>query len=339
MNKFFYWVARNLRPFQRVPLPERLTPWNVGISRYLERGMQHAASCSQTFGFPGGIFEVIGTEYVPQALKAWRPRELYLMLLIQLAFDDVEEQRTHGVAVEEIRQERLIELLTEYFGYLGQRDSAQNARRLVERYVAERSLPAPIPADVANRPLEVDLPLLRELPIVDREIIERFPGERWEMGLQSLGLILGEELGATHYSTLTPINCRSFASTGGDGCHFSLYVDDGRITEESFVVMTVPDSYTNVIVGENLFDFLCLGVRRGYFCLAYVSSPKYLDAYTNPNWKPESPTDEFPDPNDLIKLEWLAQRLNLQPWTDPKRLAELQEKYLPLLKLPPDGLD
>lgn len=340
-STFWYWLARQLRPFQRVPLSEHLRPWEVGISRYLESAMQHAASRSESFGFTCGAFDLLGMEFVPRALKAWRPRELFLMLLVQLAFDAVDDQRTRGIAVEEIHRERLIEVLAEYFSYLGEKNTLERSRELVNQFIAEHSLPDPIPAEVANRPLEIDLPLLRELALVDQELKQQFPGEPWQLGLQSLGLILKPELEWGGYEYYSPINCRCFAGTGGDGCHFSLFVDDGRITEKSFVVVTCPDAFDhpNVIVGENLYDFLCLGVRRGYFCLAYILNPKYLDAYTNPDWKPESPADEFPDSSDLIKLQWLAQRLNLKPWTDPNRLAELQEKYLPLLRLPPDAMD
>lgn len=340
-HKFWYWLARKLRPFQRVPLSEHLRPWEVSISFYLEQAMQHAASRSESFGFTCGVFDLLGMECVPRAFKAWRPRELYLMLLVQLAFDAVDDQRKRGIAIEDVHRERLIEVLAEYFSYLGEKKTLDRSRDLVNGYLAEHSLPDPIPAEMANRPLEIDLPLLRELAVADEEMKQQFPGEPWERGLGGLGLYLSTELKWGGYETCSPINCRCFASTGGDGCHFSLFVQDGQITETSFVVMTVPDCFDhpNVIVGENLFDFLCLGVRRGYFSLAYVGSPETLAAYTNPDWRPATPQDAFPDPEQLPKLQWLAQRLNLQPWTDPRRFTELQEKYLPLLKLPPDALD
>jgi hypothetical protein len=65
---------------------------------------------------------------------------------------------------------------------------------------------------------------------------------------------------------------------------------DGSIRERSPVVITIPAAFPgqNLIVGESLFDFLCLGTYRGYFCpgeLAY--DPELtLRARTDPSWKP-----------------------------------------------------
>ena len=66
----------------------------------------------------------------------------------------------------------------------------------------------------------------------------------------------------------------TFAVTGGEGVHFSLLVRNGKLTEDAPVVMTTPtpDAIQNYIVGENLRDFLCLRVNRGYFYLDFLPS-------------------------------------------------------------------
>lgn len=81
------------------------------------------------------------------------------------------------------------------------------------------------------------------------------------------GLILCEEEGPWHY-TASPLNSDTFATTGGDGVHSSFLVLPGRDPSQFPIVMAVPmNDLCNVIVGENLIEFLCLGCRTGYFCL------------------------------------------------------------------------
>jgi hypothetical protein len=67
----------------------------------------------------------------------------------------------------------------------------------------------------------------------------------------------------------TPKDANPFACTGGEGVHYSL-LPDGK------VVMTVPANFqhTNFIVGNNLYEFLCLGYNVGYFVLEYLSRGK-----------------------------------------------------------------
>lgn len=68
----------------------------------------------------------------------------------------------------------------------------------------------------------------------------------------------------------TPLNTRLFATTGGDGVHFSLLVLSASVQP---VIMTVPmnfgqtmESY-NCILAENLEEFLSLGYFKGWFPL------------------------------------------------------------------------
>ena len=74
----------------------------------------------------------------------------------------------------------------------------------------------------------------------------------------------------------TPKNVRTFASTGRDGVHYSLLNSwrTGPQLLDSPVVMTVPMNFANnnIIVGETLHEFLCLGCRVGYAGLESLAS-------------------------------------------------------------------
>lgn len=85
------------------------------------------------------------------------------------------------------------------------------------------------------------------------------------------------------------------------------------------------------IVGENLFGFLCLGVRRGYFALEQLAYnlEETLEAYTNPAWEPTSKH------HDQQLLDFLAERLQLKPWDSAQRFHDLQERYGGMLEYPP----
>jgi hypothetical protein len=134
----------------------------------------------------------------------------------------------------------------------------------------------------------------------------------------------------------TPVNSRMFASTGGDGCHFSFLLVDGKWSGNSPVVMTYPSSgghSYNAIVGENLREFLSLGVGTGYFALAELSfrTEEFLKQYPCPG--------EFaPSVGELQRrlLAELTRRFNLVGWRNPKvRLRQLRSRFLRLLEYSP----
>lgn len=68
----------------------------------------------------------------------------------------------------------------------------------------------------------------------------------------------------------TPLNTRLFATTGGDGVHFSLLELSASVQP---VIMTVPMNFwqtmesCNCILAENLEEFLSLGYFKGWFSL------------------------------------------------------------------------
>jgi hypothetical protein len=194
---------------------------------------------------------------------------------------------------------------------------------------------------VKSQDVAVDLPLLDTLRQLAAEAARLLPSI-YDSGFGLLGLLLEERLDQWRYYC-TPLNCRTFAATGGDGTHFSLLVRDARINDQSPVVMTVPPVAENFIVGESLFDFLCLGYYRGYFGLEQLSyhREETLEAYINPAWRPSETRHHsvgfVHDDCGQRLLALLVARLNLQPWPDARRFEYLQKRYMPLLDLPLSG--
>jgi hypothetical protein len=186
----------------------------------------------------------------------------------------------------------------------------------------------------------VDHPLLDKLRNLDKVAARRFVGEEVDdPGFGALGLLFFREM-RTRFYPCTPKNVVSFAGTGGEGVHFSLLVEDDKATEESPVVVTIPESFENHIVGENLFDFLCLGVDRGFFALEQLHAlalEKTLEVYSTPDWEPKNDSDWAVgygvNGHQRKLLDFLATELGLVPWKDLKRkFLRLQERYMPLLE-------
>ncbi len=119
-----------------------------------------------------------------------------------------------------------------------------------------------------------------------------------------------------------------FASTGGDGVHFSILRQENVDSLAGLpVLMTVPMAFeqANWIVGANLHEFLCLGCRTGFFSLERIAYDDLRDS-------------EFlglaskyvPNQDEVPILSALRKRFELHPWDEiPNRIAELQELYLP----------
>lgn len=86
-----------------------------------------------------------------------------------------------------------------------------------------------------------------------------------EVAAEMAGLLL-EPVPAKWSYEATPASSITFASTGGDGVHYSVLTDAGR---PGPVVMTVPLNVDrpNLVVGADLRDFLGLGCHFGYFAL------------------------------------------------------------------------
>lgn len=129
----------------------------------------------------------------------------------------------------------------------------------------------------------------------------------------------------------TPTNVKTFASTGCDGVHYSFL--ELSSSSESPVVMTVPANYgnpnPNVIISENLYEFLCLGSKSSYIVLEELS-------YENGELNPLKSLGyaEFLSNEQIHLLNVLNNEFSLHPWSNlEERIGYLQSKYLNLLQL------
>jgi len=163
--------------------------------------------------------------------------------------------------------------------------------------------------------------------------------------LDPIGLLLHPTPLLNEYPS--PYNGFQFGGTGGDAVSFS-YLEQGDTDYgESPIIMSVPCAdIREVIVGENLFDFLCLGSDLGFFFLEeYAYSPdKFLKHYGEPKaaWKEEEDYERqhnptYPDDGHLSGkkeiLRLLRDEFSLEPWRDlEKRIAKLQDDYLKFVK-------
>ena len=134
-------------------------------------------------------------------------------------------------------------------------------------------------------------PLLDALREFDTEAARRFPAD-FDNGLGQMGMLLAPTLENCGY-WCTPKNSLTFASTGGEGVHFSFLVQDGKVTESSPVILTVPANAfepdgANFVVAEDLRNCLRFGFHRGYFALEQLAYDRdlTLEAYSSPDWQP-----------------------------------------------------
>jgi hypothetical protein len=157
-------------------------------------------------------------------------------------------------------------------------------------------------------------------------------GSDWNCFFDPIGLIL--RLPPTHGGYwCSPANSVSFATTGGDGTHFSLLRTGERLDDHCPVVMTVPMSENpNIIVGENLREFLALGCRRGYFALdQLVYAPaEGIREYSRDAYDAEASDEE------MESLRLIESTFRLAPWPDVRRrLAELRLQYFSAVEVAP----
>lgn len=337
-----YWIADWLRALHDNGLPANLRVPTGRANRFVRQAMLREAKSTTSLDMPFGIFKLIGAEYAPRAASAWRPRGLLLMEDLSLAFDAIEYQRHRGIVVAHDDIERLTHLLQAFFPTIGVKLGESKVRELVESYLAEHSLPDADDALDEPREIALDHPLLDELREVAAEVRLRFQSPWGDGNLIDLGLGVSEELSYSCYDWCSPLNCATFASTGVDGTHFSLLLVDGAVQADSPIVMTTPANMgKSVVVGENLFDFLCLGSRRGYALDHLADSCRsVLESLIDANWYPGKPAHEWlaRQGDDYLgnMLAFLVGRLDLHPWTDVSRFDELQQRYASLLRLPPD---
>jgi hypothetical protein len=135
----------------------------------------------------------------------------------------------------------------------------------------------------------------------------------------------------------------TFGSTLVDGEHFSFLSKEGKLLSPSPIVMTVPtapEGFANIIVGENLVDFLSLGYRVHFAALpalAYQNSDrsKLITDLVNgiPCWEGEDPSDEY-TVTQIHLSKTLEKEIELKPWDNVEdRLAYLESQYFHFLEM------
>lgn len=148
---------------------------------------------------------------------------------------------------------------------------------------------------------------------------------------EPVGLQLDPELIRWDYYP-TPLNSITFATTCGDGVHFGFVKLDGLPDGSEPIVMTLPATdyvESNLIVGENLHEFLCLGCQFGYFELEQL-------VYDREDTLARLERPDPPDAKADYLLSLLRTEFDLKPWTNfGERLDALNAKYLSLLDLNP----
>lgn len=116
----------------------------------------------------------------------------------------------------------------------------------------------------------------------------------------------------------TPRDSYAFASTGVDGEHYSVLLDE---RSKGVVVVTAPMAFErpHVVVGSSLLEVLAL-----------VSGGCGLAVPPNLAYRPWDQTVEALDqPTDNALWRHLRLELGLAPWPDPAaRLAQLRDEYL-----------
>ena len=173
------------------------------------------------------------------------------------------------------------------------------------------------------------------------EIEANKTGADFSFVLDPIGLILRRPIERERYEA-TPANSLAFATTGGDGVHYSLLRLGPEVGDLSPVVMTVPMNYgqENLIVGIDMKEFLCLGCQTGYFFLEDLTydEPDTIYWLTHPDKWYEAIDQDHKTVEDINRkkylLNLLSKELNLKPWEEfEQRLIFLQSQYYSLLEI------
>lgn len=133
----------------------------------------------------------------------------------------------------------------------------------------------------------------------------------------------------------SPINTKIFAHTGGDGVHYSILEISEKIQP---VVMTVPmaagDSMEdyNVIIGENLNEFLSIGFYNGWFPIEQLcydnEKERAIDFYEQENMD-----QDYQKNADIQFVKKLREKIGYNHIPlNRNRLKELEDKYFKKLQ-------
>lgn len=146
-----------------------------------------------------------------------------------------------------------------------------------------------------------------------------------------LGLLFHSRLAGPVYDE-TPRNCVPFASTGGDGVHFSYLLTDDEPNDSSPIVMTVPCAMEpNRVVGRNLRNFLGLGLHSGYFMLEQLQYD-FADTVSALDRR----VLDHPEPAAAQALAAIAEHMQVIAWHDHgAMLLELEAEFAGQLDIAP----
>ncbi len=164
-------------------------------------------------------------------------------------------------------------------------------------------------------------------------------GEYGNYSFEPVGLILlPTHVPNDDFCTLP--NTMPFAETGTDGVHFRFLAIDGKYTDDSPIIMTTPNcgnDLPNIVVGENLIEFLALGCKAGYYLLDQLTATD-APIYSRNSLLKELELQKFDPEFESEERELLlsiSATFNLKPWNNPsERLRELELKYANYLKIP-----
>lgn len=126
----------------------------------------------------------------------------------------------------------------------------------------------------------------------------------------------------------SPSDAIWFASTGGDGVHFSALRAPAA---EGVIVMTVPMQFDdpNHVLAESLPEFLALGCATGYFSLERLAYDWGRDEMIESLRAGES------DPDDEALLQHVVEAFGFRPWHDVRgRLRHLAATYAEAVRAP-----
>lgn len=258
------------------------------------------------------LLEMLGPEATRVAADTIAPPVLFFMEDLSRAFDIVEKQCESGVIVSGTDRQRLVFVLATFLSKTGQPIAAEEAESRVDSYVEANSLPDATMGNPTASSVTLRHGLFDALCEFDEEISAASKGR---CGLSHVGLILVNPLydEEVRYQGCTPLNCRVFACTGGDGVHYSFLVEDDSITEDSPVVVTYPEDESSV-VASSLKEFLSKGLISGYDEVSDV---------------------DVEDEESREILRQLKRQLQLEPIAANHGLDELNQRYRDRLRLPP----
>ncbi len=140
-----------------------------------------------------------------------------------------------------------------------------------------------------------------------------------------------EPYSVSNYSS-TPINAIPFATTGGNGTHFSIL----RLSEcVCPIIITCPmncgnsPSEDNIIIAENLKEFLSIGYYNGWFSLEQLF---YNKSGTIEYFKSEDKSSDFINSGAKSLINIINAHYNLShgPLSE-NRLNELKTMYESIL--------